>query len=379
MLVDPHFVYNNISTISILVLLVAAGKFIIFYFLGIIFKYSNIIPLAMGLGLSQVGEFSFVLARTGLKNNVITNDFYSLVLSVSIVTILISPFLSLLAAPVYSLKRRWFRHEQILTVNLPDGGLKDHVIIAGGGRVGFQIASILHKLDFPFIIIEQDFRRFERSKNSGFPIIYGDAGQETVLAGSKIEAARLIIITIPRITTARNIIAIAKLNNKNINLIVRADDLSQVDELFKMNIFEVVQPEFEASLEIIRQALIHLDVPLTAIYGFTDKIRRENFYALRPGNLQQLQLSYFKDAPFLLEMSWVEISKDSVICGKSINEMKIRTKTGVSVVGILRKSEFIPNPDVIFIFQPGDYIAIIGIPENKKLFINSMLSSRIIS
>ncbi len=379
MLVDPLFVYNNLSTIFILVLLVITGKFIIFYFLGAIFKYSNIIPLAMGLGLSQIGEFSFVLARTGMKNNLITNDFYSLVLSVSIITILASPFLSLLAAPIYSLKRKWFRHEQVTKINLPDGGLNRHVVIAGGGRVGFQIASVMHNLKFPFIIIEQDFRRFEKCKNAGFPIIYGEAGQEPVLIGAKIEAALLLIITIPKIMIARDIITTARLYNKNLNIIVRADDLSQADDLFKMNIFEVVQPEFEASLEIIRQALLHLDVPLTTIYGFTDKIRRQNIAAFRPENIQQSQLTYFKDAPFLLEMSWVEILEDSAVSGKSIDEMKIRTKTGVSVVGILRKSEFIPNPGVNFIFQPGDYIAIIGMPENKKLFTDSMISNRIIS
>ena len=368
MLLNPSFIYNNLLLIFILVTLVIAGKIIIFFLLGAAFKYFNIIPLALGFSLAQVGEFSFVLARTGLTSNSINSEFYSLVLSVSVITMLLSPFLSLCAVPLYSLKRRWFKHEQIQTLNIPDGGLNGHIVIAGGGRVGFQIASIFFKTGFPFVIIEQDFRRFENAKNAGFPVIYGDAGKEPVLSASKITAARLIVITVPFIVTASEIISTALRYNPKIKIIARADDLSQVDELLKMNIFEVVQPEFEASLEIIRKSLMLLDVPITAIYGFTDDFRRQNFSNFRIENVQHSLLANIRKTPFLLEMSWIEVPEDSKISGKSIKEMAIRSKTGVSVVGILREDEFTPNPDANFIFKAGDFVAIIGLPENKKLF-----------
>jgi CPA2 family monovalent cation:H+ antiporter-2 len=375
MLLSPSFIYKNLLLVFILVLLVLLGKFIIFSTLSIVFKYYNIIPLALGFGLSQIGEFSFVLIRTGLKNNIIATEFYSLLLSVSVITMIVSPFLSLLATPIYSLKRRWFKHEQIQTINIPEGGLNKHIVIAGGGRVGFQIASIFHKIGFPFIIIEQDFRRFEKAKNAGFPIIYGDAGQETVLIGTKINNARLIIITIPFISTAREIIATTLRHNPNVKIIARADELSHVDELFKMNIFEVVQPEFEASLEIIRQSLMLLDVPLTKIYKFTDDIRQQNYSNFRVENLQHSLLANIKKTPFLLEMSWLEITKNNSISGKSIGDLAIRPKTGVSIVGLIRNDKFIPNPDAKFIFQDGDFIAIIGLPENKQLF-EKMIASQ---
>jgi monovalent cation:H+ antiporter-2, CPA2 family len=375
MLLDPVFLYNNLILILTLVILVIAGKFIVFSSLSIFFKYFNIIPLALGFGLAQVGEFSFVLARTGLKSNIITPDFYSLALSVSVLTMLISPFLSMLIVPLYSFKRKWFKHEDIQTINMPEGGLNNHIVIAGGGRVGFQIASVLSKAGFPFIILEQDFRRFERVKNAAFPVIYGDAAQETVLNSAKINTARLIIITIPVITAAREIIALALHTNPDVKIIARADDLSHVDDLFKMNIFEVVQPEFEASLEIIRKALMLLDVPLSSIYEFTDDLRRQTYSNLRIENIQHSLSANIRKTSFLLEMSWIEVLKNSKIADKSIKETCIRTKTGVSVVGVLRKNEFIPNPDAEFVFKPEDYIAIIGMPENKKLFNETMISA----
>jgi monovalent cation:H+ antiporter-2, CPA2 family len=374
MLLDPVFLGNNILLVLILVLLVISGKFIVFSLLSIIFKYSNIIPLALGFGLAQIGEFSFVLARTGLKSNIITPDFYSLALSVSILTMLISPFLSMLTVPLYSLKQKWFKHEPIQTINMPEGGLSNHIVIAGGGRVGFSIASILTRAGFPFIVLEQDFRKFEKVKNAAFPVIYGDAAQEIVLNSAKINTARLIIITIPVITAAMEIITLAFKTNPKIKIIARADELSHVDDLFKMNIFEVVQPEFEASMEIIRQALMLLDVPLSSIYSFTDDIRRQSYSNLRIENIQHSLSANIRKTSFLLEMNWIEVLKNSRISGKSIKETEIRTKTGVSVVGVLRKNEFIPNPDASFIFETGDFIAVIGMPENKKLFTAAMIS-----
>lgn len=374
MLLDPSFVLNNLSRVFILVALVIAGKFIVFSLMGAAFRYFNVIPLAMGLGLSQVGEFSFVLARSALASKVISPEFYSMVLSVSVLTMILSPLLSQLTVPLYSLKKKWFRHEQIQTMNLPAGGLRDHIVIAGGGRVGFQIASIFRKADFPFIIIEQDFHKFDNAKRAGFPVVYGDAGSEPVLGASRIGAARLIIVTIPLITTARAIITTALHHNPNVKIIARADDLSQLDELFQMNVFEVVQPEFEASLEIIRQSLVILDVPLTTIYSLTDNIRRQSRSKYRVENIHSLMMDNIKKTPFLMETSWIEVLRDSPLSGKSIKELAIRSSTGVSVVGVLRNGEFLPNPNADFIFQSSDFIAIIGLPQCRNKFIDTMIS-----
>ncbi len=374
MLVNPVFIHENLSLVFLLVALVMVGKIIVFSGLSVLFRYYNIIPLAMGFGLAQVGEFSFVLARSGVKSGVIDAGLYTLILSVSIITMITTPFLSLLATPLYTLKKKLFTHEQFQTVNVPSDGLKDHIVIMGGGRVGFQIATIFQKLNFPFIIVEQDFRKFERSKKAGFPVIYGDASQETVLLATKLEHARLVVLTIPHISTARQIVDTVSINNLKTKIIARADELEHMYELYNMNIQEVVQPEFEASLEIIRQSLVHLDVPVTKIYELTENIRQNTFSNKKLKRLDHSFLEKAGKTPFMLQMSWLEISGRSALDGKSIQELEIRSKTGVSVVGVLREDRLIPNPDAGFTFQKGDYIAIIGLPEDKKRFESLMLS-----
>lgn len=368
MLLDPAFVTGNLPAILMLVGLVVAGKVVVFALLGAAFRYVNIIPLAMGLGLAQIGEFSFVLAREGLKGGAIRADFYSMVLSVSVITMVIAPVLSWLAIPLYSLKKKLFRGEPVQTVNLPRGGLERHVIIAGGGRVGYQIASMLGTLGFSFIVIEQDFRRFEECKRSGFPVIYGDAAQESVLAAAGVRSARLLVVTTPALSVARDVVAHSLSGNHDIKVLARADDVSHLKELYELNVFEVVQPEFEASLEMIRQSLLHLDVPVASIQRITDEIRDGRYSPLRRDDSRQALLARVKDTPFLLETSWAEVKPGGGLDGKSIQELAIRSRTGSSVVGVMRSGTFVPNPDADFTFRTGDLVAIIGLPDQKRMF-----------
>lgn len=368
MLLDPAFVAGNLPMILALVGLVVAGKFVVFAAMGAAFRYVNIIPLAMGLGLAQIGEFSFVLAREGLKSGAIRADFYSLVLSVSVITMIIAPLLSWLALPIYSIKKRLFRGEPVQTVNLPHGGLDRHVIIAGGGRVGFQIASILATLGFSFIVIEQDFRRFEECKRAGFPVIFGDAAQETVLAVAGVCFARLLVVTTPAFSVARDVVAHSLSCNRGMRVLARADDSTHLKELYDLDVFEAVQPEFEASLEMIRQSLLQLDVPVASIQRVTDEIRGRQYSPLRGDDARQALLARVKDTPFLLETSWVEVMRGDGLAGRSIKELAVRTRTGASVVGVMRGGRFVPNPDADFTFEPGDLLAIIGLPEQKRRF-----------
>lgn len=368
MLLDPKIIIANLALISLLVFLIVAGKFAIFFSLAIVFKYRNIIPLALGLSLAQIGEFSFVLARTGVQSNVISNDFYSLLLAVSVITMVLSPFMAMLSTPLYALKRKWFKHEEVQTINMPDEGLSGHVIIAGGGRVGSQIASVLSRLNFPFIIIEQDFRKFEKSKESGFPVIYGDAGQEIVLAAADIDKAKLVIISAPSIITTREILGIAQIHNPEVEIIVRANDMDQIKELQKLDVREIVQPEFEASLEMLRQTLLHLNYRIPVIQSLIDDIKEKTYSTGKTSAINAFILKSMKDTPFLIEIGWYEVKSGDHIEGKSIRELEVRKKSGVSIVGIMRSGGFIPNPEPDFVFTSGDLVAIIGTEEKRDLF-----------
>jgi len=362
MLLDPRFLLDRWDTVLMLVLLVSACKGIIFAGLARIFGYGNVVPLAVGLGLFQIGEFSFVLARVGLADRALSTEMYSLVLSTAIISMMLTPLVSSLTAPLYSLRKRWFKREPLQTINLPETGLHDHVVIAGAGRIGRHVAGVLHSLRLSFVLVELDYRQVQQVREAGFPVVYGDAGQEAVLEAAGIERARLLLITIPAIVSAQAIVDQTRRLNPRLGIVARSEGLEQMKVLHEKGVYEVVQPEFEAGLEITRQALISLNVPATDILRYTDAVRRE-LYAPICRNQECETVALLRDARRLLEMNWMTLGPESPLNDRTIGELNIRTNTGVSIVGVMRGGTLHPNPGPDFRFARGDMIAVLGKPE----------------
>jgi CPA2 family monovalent cation:H+ antiporter-2 len=284
MLLNPSFLISHINMILILISLVIIGKGIIFAVLSRFFGYRNVIPLAIGLGLCQVGEFSFVLARVGVNTHSIDNELYSLVLTTAVVTMFLTPFISGLTTPVYSLYKSKFKHEPFQTINIPKEGLTNHVIIAGGGAVGLYIARVLQQLNLSFIVIESDATRIEQLKELGFPAIYGDASKDIVIEAANIKKAKLLLITVPSIIDSDLITDRGHQMNSALKIVARAMSIEHIRELHARGVYEVVQPEFEASLEFTRQALLHMNVSNVDIIKLTDTVRQQMYAPIYESN-----------------------------------------------------------------------------------------------
>jgi CPA2 family monovalent cation:H+ antiporter-2 len=372
MLLDPAFLMANLGTILLLVLLVSVGKGLIFGTVTALFKYGNVVPLAVGLGLFQIGEFSFVLARVGLSTGSISMDLYSLVLSTTIITMVLTPLLSGLTAPLYALRRRWFKREALQTINLPQTGLHDHVVIAGGGRVGQYVAQVLQLLKLAFVVIELDQRRVDQAKVAGFPVIYGDAGQGVVLEAARIKEARLLLITVPTIVVAQSVVDQARRLSPELHIVARAEGVEQMEILYRHGVYEVVQPEFEAGLEITRQALLHLNIPAAEIQRFTDGIRQELYAPLYQTHdeyhtIAQLQ-NVARLASRLLALTWITFPAGSPLADRAIRELNIRGQTGATIVAVMRGGTLHSNPDASYRFAAGDLVGVIGNPEQLEAF-----------
>jgi CPA2 family monovalent cation:H+ antiporter-2 len=277
MLLDPGFLLANWQTVLLVVVVVSLGKALIFGGLTSLFGYGNVVPLAVALALFQVGEFSFVLARVGLSTNSISQELYSLVLTVAIITMVLTPLASGQTARLYAYRQRRYRREPVQTVNLPQAGLAGHALIAGGGRVGQYVAAVLHRQGHPFVIIEYDYRRVERVRSLGYPIIYGDASQVTVLEAAAVRDCGLVIVTTPAEMITQSIIDRVREINPAVDIVARAESLEQLERLRAHGVNRVVQPEIEAGLEIARQALLHMSLSSDEIRLLTDALRRETY------------------------------------------------------------------------------------------------------
>jgi monovalent cation:H+ antiporter-2, CPA2 family len=368
MLLDPLFLVNHLGQVLLLVAMVCVGKGVIFAVVATIFRYGNVVPLAVGLGLFQIGEFSFVLARVGLGSGSISEDFYNLILATAVLTMVLTPIVSAQTGRFYALKKRWFRHEPLESINFPKDALQDHVVIAGGGRIGFQIASVLDRLGTSFVIVELDQHRVEEVKAAGYPVLYGDGSHEVVQAVLAMDKAFLLVVTTPGIVVAQAIISHARKVNSQIRVVARMADPAFFDVFKRLGVQDLVYPEFEAGLEMTRQALLHLRIPVPEIEQQTEAVRRQLLAPHLAISEEYRTLGQMRAAEQHFDLQWVQLAAGNRLLGRSIGEAEIRKATGASVVGIIRAEQLLPNPDVGFRFQIGDLVAIIGSASARKSF-----------
>jgi CPA2 family monovalent cation:H+ antiporter-2 len=368
MLLDPSFLLSHFTLIFLLVTIVSIGKGCIFAFLAWMFRYRNVIPLAVGLGLFQVGEFSFVLARIGVSSGSISSEFFNMFLTMAVVSMVLTPFVSSQTSRLYGLRKQWLKHEPLESLNFPQNQLRKHVVIAGCGRIGFQIAGVLQRLAIPFVLVEIDQLRIESAKEAGYPIVYGDGSQEIVQEALSIERAALLVITIPGIVVARSIISHAKKVNNNIKVIARISDPEFFDVYKELQIPDLVYPEFEASLEITRQVLLYLRIPVPEIQYHTENLRHQLLSEATMSDNGYKTLGQMRSAEQQFDLQWIELEHDNPLIDVSIAEAEIRKTTGVSVVGIIRNETLQPNPDPSFRFRQQDLVAIIGSAQARQRF-----------
>jgi CPA2 family monovalent cation:H+ antiporter-2 len=234
------------------------------------------------------------------------------------------------------------------------------VIVAGGGRVGQYVARILSRLSTPFVVIEFDHARTQQIQAAGLPLIYGDAAQPPVLEAAGIDRAQLLLITTPTVVSAQSIVRSARARAPKVRIVARAESSDQMKVLHDMGVYEVVQPEFEAGLEITRQALLHLQIPASEIQRFTDAVRRELYAPLAQQSDAGRFIAALHDAARLLELRWLTVSASAPAAGQTIGALQIRSRYGASIVGLLRAGRLIPNPGADELLLGGDHVAVMG-------------------
>ena len=279
MLLDPAVVWRQIGVVTTVVMAVIAGKALIFAATVRAFGYRRVVPLAVGLTLFQVGEFAFVLARVGLDGGAITGELYALVLNTAVATMALTPVVSGATPWIYERIRGQQPHDALEILNFPDTGLADHIVVAGGGRVGRTVADALRSLDLPFVLIELDDRRVQQARRDGLAVIYGDASNDVVLDAAQVSRACALLVTVPTYTDVRAIVRAARRIRADLPIVARAEGPDAVRDLYALGIEDVTSPEFEAAIEMTREALVRLAMPPDDIQRVTTTMRRERYRA----------------------------------------------------------------------------------------------------
>lgn len=242
--------------------------------------------ILVGLALCQIGEFSFLLLKTGLDRNILTNNLYNLLLSASVLTMLatsfmisLSPFFaeSVLSLPLF----RKLRDGHFRTQNISAPDRKDHLIIIGYGINGRNVALAAKESSIPYVIIEMNPDVVIGEQKKGEQIVYGDATHEAVIEHAGIRSARVVVLAINDPPATRKITEVIRKINPNVYLIVRTRYIKEMESLYRLGADEVIPEEFETSIEIFSRVLNRYLIPKDSIEQLVTKIRQDSYKMFR--------------------------------------------------------------------------------------------------
>ena len=303
------------------------------------------------------------MANSSLNHSL---DRHANVLNTAVLSMVLTPAVSGLTTPVYAWWRKRSGGEPLQTINLPTGGLQDHVVIVGGGRVGRFTGHFLRQLALPSVLIELDYRRFDQAREAGSAVVFGDATQEVVLEAAHVVKARLVLVTVPIVSVTEAIIDQVRRINPGARIVARAEGAEQLRQLQDRGLVEVVQPELEAGLEMVRQSLLHMDYGITEVHRLSVQLREEMYGPLFGDDADYQKLIQLGAAGQLFDFSWVEVEHGAPMDGQSIAALALRNQTGATVVGIMREGEMITNPSPTVPMVAGDLLAIAGTEEQRR-------------
>lgn len=368
MLVNPRYLLDHAGQVLALTLLIVFGKSIIASLLGFLFPHPARTALIVGAGLSQIGEFSFILGRAGLELNLLNQDQYSLILAGSVLSIMVNPLMFRGVPHVEAALRRFPQLWRIIDRHGPAPQprhelLKDHVVVVGYGRVGQHIVTVLGRLQIPRLVVEIDAGRIAALEQQGIPALMGDAANSELLNHAGLEQARALVVTLPDEAATEVVVAAARQLAPQLPIIARAATQSGVNRLAQLGALDVIHPELEGGLEIVRHTLLRLGLPPDEVQKYSDAVRRDQYNIPISTAEEHRVLDQLIGAVWGIEIAWLRVDENSPLIGLTLAEANLRARTGASIVAILRDDKVIPNPKSAVRFQPGDIAGFIGKPE----------------
>ncbi|MFQ5865371.1 MAG: cation:proton antiporter, partial [bacterium] len=368
MLLDVGFLFQQPELIVLIALSVLALKTIIAGFVTVLLGFPLRTVMLVGLAVSQVGEFSFILSKTGLEHGLLAGNIYQMFLSVSVLTMAATPFIIALAPRIVDIVLRLPLPSRLKSGLYPvqeikDTGKQDHLIIIGFGVNGRNLARAAKAGGIPYVIIEMNPEMERAEKEKGESIYYGDATQEAVLKHADVTDARIVVVAINDPAATRRITEIVRKLNAKVHLIVRTRYLQEMKPLYEFGADEVIPEEFETSVEIFTRVLVKYLIPRDEIERFIAEVRSDGYDMFRSLSKASASFSDLKLQLPDLEISTLRVGEKSPVVGNSLARIELRKKYGVTLLAIRRDSQMLTNPHGDMPLLANDVLFVLGSPD----------------
>jgi CPA2 family monovalent cation:H+ antiporter-2 len=323
------------------------------------------VSIITGFALCQVGEFSFVLAKTGLDSGFIPDMVYQIFLASAIITMAVTPVFMHVAPKAveayYRIAPGRAAHD---TSPAPAGKDRspmpaDHIIIAGYGITGKSVARAAEITGIPYTVIELKPDIIQREKTARRPFfIFGDAVQEEVLEHAGIHHARALVVVVSEQEAIPRIVHKARHMAPSVYIIARTQHIRNAQYLLDLGADEVVSEEYEAAKEIFTRALRKYHLPESEIgkivrrlqdWGYAKFIKNGDSISTVPAMDTVLES---------LRIHMVHVEPGSFADGKTIADLDLKTRYGITDCGLHRDNATNITPDETTRLQAGDALIV---------------------
>jgi K+:H+ antiporter len=366
MLVQIDIIRNNIGLTLIAVAVIMGGKTLSAAVGPGLMGYSGRVALLAGVAVSQIGEFSFVLAKDGRAAGLLPDTLYQQFLGVAVITMLITPFLLQGGPAILDAFERAVPLDKLLPGFRPRGfapvqdPIKDHVIVAGYGLNGRNLTAALRAINAPYLIIELNAQTVRRARSDGEPAFYGDATREEILHALGLDRARMFVIAISDPAATRRMVRVARDLNPAVHIIARTRYVVEIPELTRLGANVVIPEEFETSIEIFSRVLAHYNVQRDEIERLVSEIRASHYEALRPGARPRLTLTGALGAMPQMRVVRMVLEPNAPAVGQTLAETGLRSRTGALVLAVRRGESDLATPEASFRLEAGDVLVVVG-------------------
>lgn len=367
MMVNPATLITHAGELVALVLLIVIGKWLINMVLGTLLSAGLHTTLTVAAGLSQIGEFSFIIGQTGMSLGLLSSEQYSLILGGAVISIALNSFAFKLIDPI----EKWMSGHKHLSglyerhvhhFEPPSDSLSDHVVVIGYGHAGQCVTDVLQNLEIPCLLVERDLPVAEEAEADGLSVLVGDAANSEILSHAHLDTARVLVIASGGDATSEIIAREARALAPDLHIVARASDSDGVEAVAAAGANEVVRPELEGGIELMRHTLLDLGYRPRQIQDYANELRASGYEALGD-NARGKRLHAFERLLASLsevELYWVSVDADSPAAGRTLAELDLRARTGVNAVALRRAGELSLFLDAETRFEAGDSVGFIG-------------------
>lgn len=361
MLVNPGALFGDWGALLAVLAVIIPVKFLVFFVIVRMFGYHSRVAFYTGMGMIQTGEFSFVLGKLGIDNQLIPAGLYNLILASSIITITVTPLFIRIAPYLYRRLReikvlhRFFPEADLGESEVDVAELAGHVIVCGCGRVGRNIGAALRQLGLPFVVIDYDYNVIRRLGEQGVSYIYGDASSEMVLLHARPDRARMAVLALPDIFSSSQAINNLRRLNPSLIILARANNRWEEDLLYSRGATEVVQPATEAGLQMVKQLILRMGLPMEVMEKYLGTLFMKDYDDL------MRKPAYESVHGRALKIREFPVHRQSPFSRKRLLHSGIRQSTGCTVVTIKKANgEVILNPTGGEMLETGDMVIVMG-------------------